>query len=281
MNEPAITGEDAVPKTIWFVWFQGMERAPEVVRRCHETWLRQNAGWDVVTLDETSLGEFASLDYANGALAKQSPNHRANVLRMELLARHGGVWVDATCFCVRPLDEWLPAQMSSGFFAFARPARSRLLANWFLAARPDNLLVVRWLELMGPYWSRHTFRNDGRLVSLLERHLNGSPRRRAWWFSPLVRDVLRVGPYFAFHYGFEKLVREDPEVARIWDATPKIGADGPHRPQKEGLLEPISAGLRDEIDRRDAALYKLSWKLDGRPIPPGSALDYILSSVES
>ena len=84
-------------------------------------------------------GEFAFLDYAHGALAKQSPNHRANVLRMELLARHGGVWVDATCFCVRPLDEWLPAQMSSGFFAFARPARSRLLANWFLAARPTTL----------------------------------------------------------------------------------------------------------------------------------------------
>jgi Capsular polysaccharide synthesis protein len=278
MNELPI-GEDAgIPKTIWFVWFQGLERAPEVVRRCHQTWLVRNPGWEVVTLDETSLPQVASLDYSRGKLAGQSPNHRANVLRLELLARYGGVWADATCFCVQPLDDWLPANMRSGFFAFTRPRGNRLLANWFLAARPANLLVERLFELLGPYWCRHRFREDPRLRALLDRYLNVSARRRAWWFSPLVRDALRIAPYFAFHYGFEKLVREDPEVARIWDATPRVSADGPHRPQREGLLEPLSPSTRAEIDRRATAVYKLSWKLDDRPIPPDSALAYLLAS---
>jgi hypothetical protein len=280
VNGPRTGADVVVPKTIWFVWFQGLDRAPEVVRRCYESWLTRNPDWELVTLDETSLPGVASLDYTHGTLAGQSPNHRADVLRLELLARYGGVWADATCFCVQPLDDWLPAKMRSGFFAFARPRGSRLLSSWFLAARPGNLLVERLLELMGPYSCRHAFREDSRLRALLSRHLDVSPRRRAWWFSPWVRDVLRIAPYFAFHYGFEKLVREDPEVARIWDSTPKVSADGPHRLLRNGLLEPVSPSTRAEIDRRATAVYKLSWKLGGRSIPPNSALAYVLDSVE-
>jgi Capsular polysaccharide synthesis protein len=272
------TGDLHVPRTIWFVWFQGVENGPEVVRRCHESWLSRNPGWKVVTLDEASLPAVTSLDYASGNLASQSPNHRSNLVRLELLARYGGVWADATCLCVRPLDEWLPANLGSGFFAFARPTADRLLSTWFLAASPANPLVVRLLERLGDYWGRHTFRDSPRLRRLLRRHLKRSARRRALWFSPLVRDVLRIAPYFAFHYCFEQVLGDDPELARIWGATPKVSADGPHRPMREGLLAPVSPGLRAEIDSRAMPIYKLSWKLGDRPIPPDSALGYLLGA---
>jgi hypothetical protein len=56
---------------------------------------------------------------------------------MELLRRHGGVWADATCYCLQPLAEWLPSKLApAGFFAFDRPAPDRMLASWFLAAQP-------------------------------------------------------------------------------------------------------------------------------------------------
>jgi mannosyltransferase OCH1-like enzyme len=45
----------------------------------------------------------------------------AALARLCLLRTHGGVWVDATVFCRRPLDEWLPEHAASGFFAFANP----------------------------------------------------------------------------------------------------------------------------------------------------------------
>lgn len=268
-----------IPKTIWFCWFQGLERAPEVVRRCHESWRDRNPDWEVVTLDESSLDTVASFDYTAGALGGQPPNHRANVLRLDLLARHGGVWADATCFCSRPLDEWLPPCLGSGFFAFQRPRGDRLLSTWFLAAEPANPLVVRWLERMSEYWCEHTFRDAERLRALLTEHLRRSERRRAWWFSPLVRDVLRIAPYFAFHYGFEKLLREDAEAAGIWEATPRLSADPPHGPLRQGLFEPVSPAVREDIDRRDTPVYKLTWKLGERPISSDSALGHLLASA--
>jgi len=40
-------------------------------------------------------------------------------VRILLLHEFGGIWVDATLLCNRPLDEWLPSTMTEGFFAFA------------------------------------------------------------------------------------------------------------------------------------------------------------------
>src|ERR1700691_1037199 len=95
----------SIPKTIWFLWFQGLDQAPAVVRKCHESWVARNPGWRVVMLDDTTLGAFASVDYAAGNISRLSRQHKSDLLRLDLISHHGGVWVDATCFCVQPLDE--------------------------------------------------------------------------------------------------------------------------------------------------------------------------------
>lgn len=39
-------GESArIPKTIWFLLFQGLGNAPYVLRKCHESWVTKNPGW--------------------------------------------------------------------------------------------------------------------------------------------------------------------------------------------------------------------------------------------
>jgi hypothetical protein len=275
--------DDAVrtPRTIWFLWFQGLDNAPEVVRACHQSWVTRNPGWRVVSLDDRTIPEFASVDYRAGSLAGLSPNHRSDLLRLDLLASHGGVWADSTAFCVQPLDDWLPASLGSGFFAFDRPGPDRLLSTWFLAAEQGNILVARLFERMLDYWAGHQFRHGGRQIpaKVATRLLQRSPRGRAAWFSPVLRDWLALSPYYALHYGFEKLVRDDPECARIWAGTPRISADGPHRLFRSGLLAPASAQLRADIDGRGVPVYKTTWKLPVSDIPADSTLAYLLGTV--
>lgn len=273
----------SIPKTIWFLWFQGLDNAPYVVRKCYESWVARNPGWRVVILDETALASVASVDYSAGNIASLSRQHQADLLRLDLLAHHGGVWADATCFCVRPLDDWLVPSMESGFFAFDRPRPNRIISNWFLAAAPGNVLASRMFDQMLAHWGGRRFRNDQRrfLVRTLTRLLSGSARARGWWFSPVLRDWLAISPYFAFMYRFEKLVREDPDCADIWRRTPKISAVGPHRLYRAGLLSPASAGLRAEIDSREVPVYKAAWDLGGQEIPGGSALGYLLDMVHT
>jgi hypothetical protein len=271
----------SMPKTIWFLWLQGLENAPYVVRKCHESWVARNPGWRVVSLDEATLPAAASADYAGGNIGRLSRQHKSDLLRLDLLAHHGGVWADATCFCMQPLDDWLLPRMESGFFAFDRPRPNRIISNWFLAAAPGNVLAARMFDRMLAHWGDHRFRNDQLrlLVRALTRLLSRSPRAHGWWFSPVLRDWLAVSPYFAFMYMFEKLVREDPECARTWSSTPKLSAVGPHRLYRAGLLSPASAELRAEIDRHEVPVYKTAWNLGGQPIPAGSVLEYLLGKV--
>jgi hypothetical protein len=138
-------------------------------------------------------------------------------------------------------------------------------------------------EEMLAYWGDHAFHDQQRqlIVKVLTRLLARSPRTRRLWFSPVVRDWLRVSPYFAFMYTFERLVRDDPECARVWRDTPKLSAVGPHRLYRAGLLSPATAELRSEIDRREVPVYKTAWDLGGQAIPSGSNLGYLLDVVPS
>jgi|HubBroStandDraft_3_1064219.scaffolds.fasta_scaffold72012_1 hypothetical protein len=271
----------SMPKTIWFLWLQGLDNAPYIVRKCHESWVARNPGWQVVTLDEATLPTVASADYSTGNIARLSRQHKADLVRLDLLSHHGGVWVDATCFCVQPLDDWLPPNLDSGFFAFHRPRPNRIISNWFLAAEPGNALASLMFERMLAYWGDHAFRNAQRplLAKALSRLLRGSQRTRSWWFSSLVTETFRVYPYYAFMYMFERLVNEDPECARIWAGTPKVSAGPPHRLYRAGLLAPASAELRAEIDRQEVPVYKTAWNLGGQDIRDDSVLGYLLAGL--
>lgn len=270
-----------MPKVVWFLWFQGLHNAPYVVRKCHESWVARNPGWRVVTLDESTLSAYGSLDYSSGNIARLRPAHRSDLLRLDLLTHHGGVWADASCFCVQPLDDWLIPNAGSGFFAFNRPGPDRIISNWFLAAEPGNVLVSRLFSLMLGYWSDHSFRGEQWrfLVAPLTRLLRRSPWTRAWWFSRPLRDWLALYPYYVFHYGFEKLVRDDPDCARVWGDTPKISADPPHHLYRAGLLPQASAALRAEIDRREVPVYKMTWRIRDEAIAADSALGYLLDTA--
>jgi len=268
-----------MPNTIWFLWFQGLDSAPYVVRKCHESWVARNPGWRVISLDERTLPSVASVNYSAGNIGKLRPQAKSDLVRLDLLTHHGGVWVDATCFCVQPLDDWLPPNLGSGFFAFDRPRPNRIISNWFLAAEPGNAVAARMFERMLAYWGDHAFRNAQRrlLAKALSGLLRGSPRTRGWWFSPLVTETFRVYPYYVFMYMFERLVSEDPECARIWADTPKVSAGPPHRLYRAGLLAPASAELRAEIDRQEVPVYKTAWKLGGQDIRGDSVLGYLLT----
>ena len=271
---------NGIPKVIWFLWFQGIERAPLVVRKCLESWTVCNPGWRIVTLSEKNIAQYGSTDYQSGNLARLSPQQKADLLRLDLLAHHGGVWADATCFCVRPLDDWLEVNLSSGFFAFHRPGPDRLISSWFLAAEPDNVLMRELFEAMLKHWGDRHFRHDSQdfLALALNRLLRWSPRSRSFWFSPLIRDRLSVSPYFAIHYTFERLVRGDQRCLQLWANTPKVSADGPHRLYDAGLLSSVTPVLRSEIADRRVPVYKTSWRLP-RDIPKSSVLCYLIQSL--
>ena len=145
-------------RIIWTCWFQGRSSAPELVRKCLNSWEERNPGWEVRCLDA-----FTTLRYAP-ALADFDLSARtvtaaslSDVLRISLLHEFGGVWVDATLFCNRPLDDWLPEVFGEGFFAFDRPGPDRpscQAGSWL--AEPGHPTIAAWARAVDSYWSERS-----------------------------------------------------------------------------------------------------------------------------
>ncbi len=300
------------PKKLFLVWFQGWDRAPEVVTRCRRSWECHNPTWEIHFLDNTNLAGYVALDDFSHLPESLPPSELADIVRIHLLKQYGGVWADATCFCCRPLDEWLYDYLDSGFFAFSRPKQDRMISSWFLAAAPGNRLVEtycgatcnywlknptlrpaawndRWIDACRRaalnYWSKEPdwrfIEPDDALSRLLKtRYIQSFLLQRPWlWHTFLFTKILRRFPNFWFHYLFERCYRNDRSFREIWDATLKISADIPHRLQNVGLLRPIPDQVKQEVDSRTVPLYKLTWKLESENLPKGSTLDYLMNTL--
>lgn len=237
--QPRDPGPNRLPRTIWMLWLQGWDEAPELVDACMRTWRRCNPDWELRLLAEDDLppliGDDAGMRTISG---KQLPSEAlSDVVRLALLLRYGGVWADATTFCLRPLDDWLAPLLVSGFFAFTNSSPDRMIASWFLAAEPGNRLLGIWQAYVVAYWRRRA-----------RRHTH-------FWFH----GFLYGGAY-----------RENREFRAIWKATPTLSSRGPA--QLAGRLgDPLPQAQWDAISRSGVPLLKLRYRRADAPFGPQSA----------
>src|SRR5207253_4210847 len=77
------------------------------------------------------------------------------------------------------------------------------------------------------------------------------------------KDRVRRDDYFWFHHLFAEAYEADPKFRAIWDATPKLSADGPHcfAPYEEQLLKPVDARDRLIVETAQTPMLKLTHKL--------------------
>lgn len=177
-----------VPKTVWMYWDKGEAAAPDFVRYCIETWRRHNPQWSVVVLDKNAARRHLPDDVMPKDISVQA---YSDLLRLRLVHDHGGVWVDASTACLRPLDDWLPMLMQSGFFVFANDQPMRLISSWFIASERKGEAIGIWRQAAEDYW----------------------------------RTATRPDHYFWVHILFGYKVRTDRRLRDAWRRTPKVSAD--------------------------------------------------------
>lgn len=265
-----------LPKIIWIFWEQGFSQAPPIVETCIESWRQKNPGWEIRLLDEATAEPYLRKSTVPWARLQSLPREkRANILRMRLLTEHGGVWTDVTTFCLRPLDEWLPECMDAGFFCFRNPGPDRLVANWFLASVPQNLIACLWRDTHEEFWARKDYIHhrcyDGKgasdlpitqrfLLRFLHFALNRNTQTTDLWFHPLAKLCLRTYPYCVMHYIYSRGRRQNSEWMRLdhtmpyRDAKPLLMAYGMVT-EGRGFQEIIDAGSAADIP-----LLKMNWK---------------------
>lgn len=143
---------------IWVCWFQGMENAPEIVRKCYAALRRNARGRKIVLITERNMFDFAELPasviqkYKAGCFAK---THLSDMLRVSLICKYGGVWIDATVFTTRGLDE---AVFNSEFYTIRKKPGSPYYipqGKWtayFIAGKKGCAVARMAGAVLAAYW---------------------------------------------------------------------------------------------------------------------------------
>ncbi len=94
---------------IWICWFQGEEQMPRLVKKCLKS-IREYSGRHevhIITMD--NFEDYITIpDYILDKVKRKeiSLTHFSDIVRSNLLADHGGIWLDSTIYLTGELESW-------------------------------------------------------------------------------------------------------------------------------------------------------------------------------
>jgi hypothetical protein len=230
-------------KDIYILWFQGFDNAPIVVKKCLASWKHHNPDWNIIELDDTNLSKYIDISmYRHINLTALS-----DIVRIFLLNKFGGLWVDATTFCNIPLNNWLEEYITEGFFTFNWPTKHiyHKIATWFIYSEKNGYLINNWEKAVIKYYT-----------------FNFEPTK-----------------YFWVHELFGELYIGDRDFKSLYNKTKKIStSEGPYT-FKSKWNNTITKVDRKIIDSAEIKLYKMTYKNNMGIINPNSIAEYLFFSI--
>lgn len=143
---------------VWVCWFQGIENAPDIVRKCYSSIKDNMIDKEIILVSEDNMMQYVRFPeyilkkWKNGII---SHAQMADLLRLELLINYGGMWIDATVFCSSNNipDYFFDSDLF--FFQCLKPGRdghSHYLSSWLISAKSNNKILMAVRDLCHAYW---------------------------------------------------------------------------------------------------------------------------------
>ena len=147
---------------VWVCWFQGMENAPKMVQYCFESLKSNLHDKRIILITEDNYKEYVQFPayilekYEKGCFSK---THLSDLLRLELLIKYGGTWIDATVWCSSPIyPDYL---FDSDLFMFQNlkpglDGQCTAVSSWFITSCSNNQMLMLERALLYEYWKENT-----------------------------------------------------------------------------------------------------------------------------
>lgn len=157
--------KNAKTKIIWFCWLQGIENAPELVKRCYKSVQKFCSDSKIIVItsenyaDFTDIPEFIIKKWKSGIITN---THFSDILRANLLVKNGGTWIDSTVL----LTSKIPVDIENAplfLFRTYKPGsngKTVNLSSWFLSSCKNNKVLSLAQNLLFDYWKNKNYLCD-------------------------------------------------------------------------------------------------------------------------
>lgn len=211
-------------RIIWSYWDSAA--APKQVRAVVEQWKILNPRYEVRFLSPGTVKACLGRDFTE----YKRKETRSDVIRLKLLERYGGVWLDASVVLLESLDAFIPWETLHGdsIFGFYNSKLSSMgekdvLESWLLASYPNSKCVQLLLRTLESTLQTYRHSTTGTAASSIF-----IPEARAWHkivSRTLSGDSVQWGEYlliytaYTFLYHRDKVFRAYLQPALLPDAT--------------------------------------------------------------
>ena len=143
---------------IWTSWWQGYDNMPDIIRKCHDSLLRNCNGHKVILITKDNYADYVTIPdkivkkMRSGII---SLSHFSDILRLSLLTKYGGMWVDSALYIIQPLkhhDKFFMPRMAHTENVTLCQGRW-----WFgVMAGPAEHKIFRYmLDTLVSYWEKY------------------------------------------------------------------------------------------------------------------------------
>ena len=207
-------------RILWSYWEGPLS---EMVTLSHSSWRKHLPGWDIRLLNKATAAKYL-LD-APQQFEILTSTQQSDVIRLTVLYKHGGCWIDASVVLHRDLD-WVSDFEKLPMFGFRLPNKP-YIESWFLVApQAKSGMIGMWLDTLGSIIdTRPTFKNHPAYA------------------APCTKN----GEYFMVYEAFCYLLRTSTEFRRDVDLIPNISAS----PHMCGWFRPALGVLMTKYTRHD------------------------------
>lgn len=217
---------------IWVCWFQGVENAPYLVKKCVES-IKKSTNHPVNLIsadnmcDYIQFPEYVIEKYKSGLITNAQ---MSDILRMSLLAKYGGLWIDSTVFAPNKIPEEVFKQE---FYTCKRMKDSEMYISenrWtsFINGCQRGCVVQKAMcELFYEYWKNNDSLIDYLLVD---------------YFMCTVYDEIPYAKKL-----IDDLEYNNPQIDRLQNVMGNSFDENEYK---------------QIINAKDTYFYKISWRMD-------------------
>lgn len=159
--------------TVWVMWLQGLENAPEIVKKCIESQKKYMPEKKFIVIDEKNFSEYVTLP--DFIMEKRNKGIISNalfsdIMRLELLNKYGGYWIDASVLMtddvlLRDIED-LPLFCFS-FYYFGFNPEIMELNSWFIHSTTNNNMLSLLQKMLYAYLQDYNYVSNYYILHIL------------------------------------------------------------------------------------------------------------------
>ena len=102
------SAENSEMAPVWVLWWDGERAMPDIIKMCHQSKMRAVGTHPIILLTKDNVRDYIDFpDYVWKQYEEKKIciQHLADMIRVQLIQRYGGLWLDASIYCAKSIPE--------------------------------------------------------------------------------------------------------------------------------------------------------------------------------